>query len=160
MDFSSHVEKHLKQGLFRLPHASRRERVTPSPPRTDPRLAHRMTAFRGDERDATGFFAKRSSPERIAAVAGSEQPTSTPRRGDGNDRTRPLRRRRRARRTRPSSRSRRFRRPASLPQTAVHLRRRRDTPRMPETMTAAQGGRRRSTRNAEAQWSSFSISSS
>lgn len=160
MIFSWHVENHLKQGLFRLPRASRRECETSSHPRTDPRLAHRITASRGDERDATGFFAKRSSPGRFAAVAGNEQPTSAPRRGDGNGRNRPLRRHRRARRTRPSSSFRRFRRPASLPRTDVHLRTRRDTLRIPETTTAAQGGRRRSTRNAKVQWSSFSISSS
>lgn len=138
--FDECIEKCFKQGLFRLQRAQCMECNARWATSIESRQARRTTRSSGDERDATGFFAGSSPSGRFAAVTGSEQPTPAPRHEVGRDGISPPRRRRRARRARPLHR----RRPASLPQMAVHLRRWRDTSRTPETTTAAQGGRRRS----------------
>ena len=61
-----HIEKRLKQALFRSRQALRIGVATATHPRMEPQHGYRPEVLSGDERDATGFFAERSPPARAA----------------------------------------------------------------------------------------------
>ncbi len=140
--------KRMKQGIFVHMHACMHamQRDIAAAHRSQP--ARLATASRGDEWSATGFF-RRTTPTRdFVASADAECTPPTPRAATATTPSRPAR-----------GTGERRDRACRASHSAVHLHRSMRA-RTPETTTAAQGGRRRSTRERKTQWSSFSISSS